>query len=608
MAKCPIPENEVERLSSLHAYKILDTEPEVEFDVTTRVASHLFNTPIALVALMDKDRLWFKSRQGVELEQLDREIAFCAYAIINPDELLVIEDLLEDPRFAENPLVSGAPGIRFYAGAPLRDRNGLALGTIAVLATEPREFSAEQRTLLRDLSVSVMTAIEARHRALELKQLATTDALTGLANRIQFQSALSLELSQARLTAQSIALMSMDLDGFKGVNDSLGHQAGDAVLCEVAHRILPQIRSCDTLARLGGDEFAIIMGGGANVSAATALAERIVEAMRPPILLPGGEKQQVPMAVSIGIAVEDARATDAMSLFKKADQALYKAKSQARLRWNLFTGSSPTVTETPSSLVGDLDGGKLKPENCTACAEGLTQPFPFSMAFQPIVSLSDRRVFAYEALVRGTGGEPAQTALKRVTRRSRYAFDQSCRRTAIELASRLGIVTSGAYLSINFIPGAMYEPEQCVRATLAAAQRAKLPLDRLIFEVTEGDEILETEHLAKIFQVYQKFGMKRAIDDFGAGYAGLNLLANFQPDIIKIDRQLLQDIDRSPPKRAIVRGVLSICRDLGIQPIAEGVETLSEYRTLHDLGIDLFQGYLFARPAFEAFPEPEFPD
>lgn len=607
MAKCPIPENEMERLSSLHAYKILDTAPEVEFDVTTRVASHLFNTPIALVALMDKDRLWFKSRQGVELEQLDREIAFCAHAIINPDELLVIEDLLKDPRFAENPLVSGAPSIRFYAGAPLRDPNGLALGTIAVLATEPREFSAEQRTLLRDLSVSVMTAIEARHRALELKQLATTDALTGLANRIQFQSALSLELSQARLAAQSIAVMYMDLDGFKGVNDSLGHEAGDAVLREFAHRILPQIRSGDTLARLGGDEFAIVMGSGSNVSTATVLAERIVEAMRPLIQILGGE-QEVPMAVSIGIAVEDARATDATSLLKKADQALYKAKSQTRLRWNVFTGSSSTMTETLSSVVGDLDGGKLEPENCTACAEGLTQPFPFSMAFQPIVSISERRVFAYEALVRGTDGEPAQSVLKRVTRRSRYAFDQSCRRTAIELASRLGLVTSGAYLSINFIPGAMYEPEHCVRATLAAAQRAKLPLDRLILEVTEGDEIPEPEHLAKIFQVYQKFGMKRAIDDFGAGYAGLNLLAHFQPDIIKIDRQLIQDIDRSLPKRAIVRGVLSVCRELGIQPIAEGVETLSEYRTLHDFGIDLFQGYLFARPAFEAFPEPAFPN
>ena len=220
MTPCPKPLNEAERLAAVHAYKILDTAPEVEFDVTTRVAASLFNAPIALVALMDRDRLWFKSRHGLDVAQLDREIAFCAHAIVRPDELLVIEDLQQDARFVDNPLVHAGPGIRFYAGAPLRDPNGLALGTLAVLATEPRKFDDHQRALLLDLSVSVMTAIESRHRALTLKQMATTDALTGLANRIQFQSALALELRQAQLAGQSIAVLYMDLDGFKGVNDS----------------------------------------------------------------------------------------------------------------------------------------------------------------------------------------------------------------------------------------------------------------------------------------------------------------------------------------------------------------------------------------------------
>ena len=199
MNSCPVPANEIERLAAVHAYQILDTAPEVEFDVTTRVAAALFDTPIALVALMDRDRLWFKSRHGLDLAQLDREIAFCAHAIVKPDDLLVINDLCKDARFDKNPLVHGGPQLRFYAGAPLRDSKGLALGTLAVLGFEPRDFDSKSQALLRDLSVSVMTAIEARQRSMSLNQMATTDSLTGLANRMQFHAAAALELRQAQL-------------------------------------------------------------------------------------------------------------------------------------------------------------------------------------------------------------------------------------------------------------------------------------------------------------------------------------------------------------------------------------------------------------------------
>jgi EAL domain-containing protein (putative c-di-GMP-specific phosphodiesterase class I) len=230
------------------------------------------------------------------------------------------------------------------------------------------------------------------------------------------------------------------------------------------------------------------------------------------------------------------------------------------------------------------------------------------MAFQPIVDVEDRRVHAYEALVRGVNREGAREVLSRVTSRNRYAFDQSCRIKAIELASSLGILETDAHLSINFIPGAMYEPANCVRATLAAARRVGFPPDRLIFEVTESEEVADPEHLAEIFRVYRACGFHPAIDDFGAGYAGLNLLARFQPDLLKIDRELLSNIDASRPKRSIVRSVLEVCRDLGITPLAEGVETMAEYGVLRDMGLRLFQGYLFARPEFEALPAPVWPD
>jgi diguanylate cyclase (GGDEF)-like protein len=583
----------------------LDTAPEVEFDVTTRVAAALFDTPIALVALMDRDRLWFKSRHGLDLAQLDREIAFCAHAIVKPDDLLIINDLRKDPRFDDNPLVHGGPGLRFYAGAPLRDSKGLALGTLAVLGVEPREFDSKSQALLRDLSVSVMTAIEARQRSMSLNQMATTDSLTGLANRMQFQAAAALELRQAQLAEKSIGLLYMDLDGFKEINDSLGHGAGDAVLQEVATRLMEQLRDGETLARLGGDEFALVMRGGADLRGAEALAERIVESVRLPVRLGGG--QSVAVGVSIGIALMDAREANLSSLIEHADHALYRAKVQVNKRWAVFSDREQAMPVLPLDKVNGQAQLDAKQDQCGACSEGVKQPFPFTMAFQPIVSASRQEVFAYEALVRGVEGESAATVLARVNRRNRYAFDQSCRRTAVDLAAKLGIVELGVKLSINFIPGAMYEPEHCVRATLAAAHRVKLPLDRLIFEVTEGEEVLEPAHLTKIFNVYRQHGFTPAIDDFGAGYSGLNMLAEFQPGIIKLDRELIQDIDASWPKQSIVRGVMSVCDDLKITPIAEGVETEAEYDALRALGVDLFQGYLFARPGFESLPKPNFP-
>lgn len=591
----PVPDNEAQRLQAVHAQQLLDTPPEAEFDVTTRLAAQLFDAPIALVALMDRDRLWFKARHGLDASQLDREIAFCAYAILRADEPLIVENLAQDPRFANNPLVTGQLALRFYAGAPLVDDRGNVLGTVAVLDTAPRHFGEDERALLQDLSVSVMTAMAARRRALELEKLATSDLLTGLGNRMRFELAYASALREAQQLDRPFALLYADLDDFKQINDHYGHTVGDAVLTEVAQRLRGEMRSVDTLVRLGGDEFAVVMGGGANRAAAEALAERFVDALEAPIDIVGNRSVRV--GISVGIATSESSG-EAQSLLDQADHALYRAKSQASQRWHVASAPLVAATNLPS----------IPSSECASCGEGVLQPFPFSMAFQPIVNAKERTVYAYEALVRGVGGEPSGTVLGRVTRRNRYAFDQSCRRTAIELATRLGLLETEARLSINFIPGAMYEPENCVRATLAAARRAQLPLDRLIFEVTEGEEVLHPAHLANIFRVYRQHGFMPAIDDFGAGYSGLKLLADFQPSIIKLDRELIHDIDGNRPRQAIVRGVLGVCTDLGILPIAEGVETLGEYMTLRDLGVDLFQGYLFARPAFEALPQPVFPE
>jgi EAL domain-containing protein (putative c-di-GMP-specific phosphodiesterase class I) len=242
--------------------------------------------------------------------------------------------------------------------------------------------------------------------------------------------------------------------------------------------------------------------------------------------------------------------------------------------------------------------------SCQGCHDGQSFPIDFTMAFQPIVDVTEGKVWGYEALVRGAGGEGAGTVLAAVTEANRYVFDQACRVKAIELAGQHLPMASDARLSINFMPNAVYEPRACIRATLAAAARTQFNPRRLMFEFTENERMTDADHVANIVAEYKRMGFMTALDDFGAGYAGLGLLAKFQPDLIKIDMDLLRGVDGSAARQAIIAGIVAMARQMGITVLAEGVETEAEMVTLKAAGIRLFQGYLFAKPALEAFVQP----
>lgn len=245
-----------------------------------------------------------------------------------------------------------------------------------------------------------------------------------------------------------------------------------------------------------------------------------------------------------------------------------------------------------------------KTTGCRACLAADVAPAEITMAFQPIVDVVNRKVYAHEALVRGTDGRSANEVLGAVTGESLYSFDQACRTAAIAWASRL---SAPELLSINFMPNAVYNPVNCLRATIAAADQVGWPLSRIIFEVTEQEQVIDLAHLLSILKAYRVQGLLTAIDDFGAGYSGLNLLAEFQPDLLKLDMALVRGIDSSRPRQAIVRHTSTMCRELEIRVIAEGVESVDEYLTLLDLGVELQQGYLFAKPSTEALPDVSFP-
>ncbi|SEN37064.1 EAL domain, c-di-GMP-specific phosphodiesterase class I (or its enzymatically inactive variant) [Sphingomonas gellani] len=244
---------------------------------------------------------------------------------------------------------------------------------------------------------------------------------------------------------------------------------------------------------------------------------------------------------------------------------------------------------------------------CEGCRQAGAQ-FDLAMAFQPIVDIRTGRAWAYEALVRGPNGEGAGHVLGAVTSENRYAFDQQCRVAAITGAVAAGIVHTGARLSINFLPNAVYSPVACIQLTLKTAAAVGFPTDRLIFEFTENEEMADTAHVANIIETYKRMGFATALDDFGAGHAGLSLLARLQTDVVKLDMELIRNIDASLPRRMIVEGLIQMFDRMNIGVIAEGIETFGEYETLRDMGVRYMQGYLLARPGFRTLAAHVIPD
>lgn len=230
--------------------------------------------------------------------------------------------------------------------------------------------------------------------------------------------------------------------------------------------------------------------------------------------------------------------------------------------------------------------------------------FAASFAFQPIADISAGNVFAYEALVRGRAGQSAGSVFSAVPQGELHAFDHAARLAAVELAARLGLANK---ISLNVMPGCVESKPDSIDLLLEHATRCGFSSDQLVMEITEGEAIQRPKEFTRHLERYRAKGVRLAIDDFGAGYSGLNLLADFQPDLIKLDMHLVRNIDSAGPRQAIARAVLQVCDDLGIEVCAEGVETVGEYSWFRRVGVRLFQGYLLAKPGFESLETPVFP-
>ncbi len=226
--------------------------------------------------------------------------------------------------------------------------------------------------------------------------------------------------------------------------------------------------------------------------------------------------------------------------------------------------------------------------------------FDFSFAFQPIVDATTREVIAFEALVRGPGGELSADVFAKVPKKKLYRFDQACRLKAIYLAKRLNLKTK---LNVNLFPNAIYSTTMNIQATLKASREYGFPIEDIVFEVSEAEKLMDYARIVQVLKSYQDFGFQTAVDDFGTGYSGLKLLAEYQPNYIKLDRNLIADIHDNPVKQTIVLGMGQICKQLSIEMMAEGVEKAEEYSWLREAGINIFQGFYFGRPTFEALAD-----
>ena len=310
-----IPRNEKTRLETLRALKILDSDPEERFDRLTRLAKRLFGSSIALISLVDADRQWFKSSFGLEVKETTRELSFCGHAILG-DEIFEVSDALLDNRFADNPLVTDSPNIRFYAGCPLTVANGSKLGTLCILDQEPRSFDEDDKILLRDLARMVEVELSAL-------QLATTDELTLLSNRRGFESLAQHALSVCIRLDLPASMLFFDLNKFKQINDQFGHAEGDRALTTFSSILLEVFRDSDVIGRLGGDEFVVLLTNSDEVESRTVL-ERLASSVASANL---EAKRGYDISYSIGVTQYDSKAhTSISSLLEDADKRMYLNK------------------------------------------------------------------------------------------------------------------------------------------------------------------------------------------------------------------------------------------------------------------------------------------
>ena len=707
MMHVPILPDEGDRLSALQQYDLVGTGVDLGLDTVITLARTLFQVPIATVSLVAEDKQVFLGGQGLDVCETSRDVSFCSHAI-RQSEAFVVPDARLDVRFANNPLVTGEPHIRFYAGVPLQSPTGHFIGTLCIIDRLPRVgFSDADRATLRTLAALILEKLELRrlevareqgqsrfeniaatspdgivcadqnglitfwnaaaerlfgyfsheatgasldlivpaamrsrhgdglrrvatggaprligksveldaeHRSgriipIELSlsmwhdrglpnfgaivrdmterraneerlyRLAHLDDLTGLPNRALLFSRIDEQLANR----QPMTVLLLDLDGFKAVNDTLGHSAGDTVLQQVARRIIGCVRPGDTVARLGGDEFAILRpscGGGASL---VEQLDCLLSAIASPVEVGG---QQVTIGTSIGVACYPDHGDHGEDLLSAADLALYQAKADGRLCYRFFAPWLRDRATQGRMLDGELRRATIRGE--------------FRLFYQPQVRVADGRLIGAEALLRWqhpTRGLLSPHDFLAGLEASTVAEEAGewILETAIAQAAAWQRRWPGFSVAINLF-GAQFRDGHLASRVLAALKRHRLPARSVELEITENIILRHDNTMMEPLHQLRDAGVKIAFDDFGTGYASLSMLKRYPLTKLKIDRSFTTDLDGGEIGGAIVNSIISMGRSLSLEVIAEGVETRWQADLLRAAGCNLAQGYLYGVP------------
>ena len=833
--------SELSRLQALHEHAVLDTPPEVGFDELTQLAALWLKAPIVLVSLVDSERLWFKSRVGLEARETPRSLSFCSTAIERPQEMLIVPDAQLDPRFRDSPLVTGEPGIRFYAGAPLAMPDGQVLGTLCVLDRQPREFGLQERETLALLARQVVAQLDLRKQRLdnqlavdryqklfdntmdgvlqtrpggevlaanaaacamlgrsaadivlsgreslldlddsrlgpllearqrlgyargELRmrrgdgslfeveltsalyrdhagqwlssivfrditerlrweqqlqaqvtllenlsrhvpgalyqlrmdaegrlsfpfasagirtiyevepeavsedagpafervhpedmqplldsirtsaetlepwrvefrvilpvqgerwrlcnaqperqpdgstlwhgfntditdrkeaeaqtfRLAYFDALTGLPNRSLLRDRIDQALALARRSRQYGAVMFVDLDNFKQINDARGHSVGDLLLTEVAQRLQGLLRAEDTVARLGGDEFVLLINElgqdvEASARAAMAVAEKVRATLDRPHLI---DNFSYSSTGSIGISLFPKAGQKIDDLLREADTAMYRAKGAGRNRIAFFELTMQHEVEERLALEQELKEGLATGQLC------LYVQSQVDAQGQPVSGeLLLRWLHPTRGLVSPMRFIPLAEETGLILPLGEWVIEQACR-TLVHMRT-MGLTQS---LSVN-VSAHQIRSEDFVPRVRTLLRQTGAPAQQLVFEVTESLFIQDWDNTLKRIIELVKLGIRFSIDDFGTGYSSLSYLQRLPLFELKIDRSFVQDTPHDINDTAIVQSILSMAHHMGLEVVAEGVETQAQVDFLRAQNCDRLQGYFYDQP------------
>lgn len=417
----------------------------------------------------------------------------------------------------------------------------------------------------------------------QAQHLAFHDVLTGLPNRALVEERLTQALGKLNRSPEHVALLLLDLDRFKQVNDTYGHHAGDALIIDVGHRLSQEVREADTVGRLGGDEFVVIVEGITAFSDIQKLCERIIASLARPFTLLGSETW---IGVSIGVAMAPQDASDRLEMMRKADIALYEAKSQGRGQYRVFDNSMDEQVKTRQLIAADLRAA-------------LQNKRDLAVYYQPLMDISGQQVVGLEALMRWhhpqrgviSPGEfiPLAEEMGLIIQIGEWVLREAC---------RVSLAWPDISMAINVSP-LQFRSAGFVERFKAIVQQEKTLPSRIELEITEGVLIEDEKGAQEIMRALREAGFRIALDDFGTGYSSLNYLSHFSVDKIKIDRSFTQSLGVTENSTAIIESVVRLGQAMGLTVTAEGVETNSQMAALAEAGCNELQGYLFSQAVSE---------